>query len=149
MIIALPIYMEEEKEKKRGNKGFWLVILVIAVAIVVLWQTGVLAVGGGADGFQAVFLSNNQVYFGKLERSTSQYPVLKEVFYLQITQTLQPRDETAPPAQNVSLVKLGGELHGPEDAMVINRDHILFYEDLKADSQVTTAIKQFKESQGK
>ena len=73
--------------------------------------------------------------------------MLKEFYYPQVTQTLQPRDESEPAPPNINLVKLGGEIHGPTDEMRINRDHILFVEDLKADSQVVTAIKSFKESQ--
>ena len=45
---------------------------------------------------------------------------------------------------SVSLVKLGDELHGPADKMEINRDQILFIEDLKPNSQVVMAIKNYK-----
>jgi hypothetical protein len=58
-------------------------------------------------------------------------------------QQLQPGTET--PTANINLVKLGAELHGPTDEMRINRDHILFIEDLKDDSQVVQGIKRFKE----
>lgn len=135
-----------EEIKKKNKKWIWLFILIVIVVLLVLWQQDKLALGG-FDSYQAVFLTNNQVYFGKLSRADSKYPVLKEVYYLQVTQALQPRGQEETPTQNVSLVKLGGELHGPEDEMVINRDHILFYEDLKPDSQVVQAIKQFKEGQ--
>jgi hypothetical protein len=95
------------------------------------------------DNYQAVFLTNGQVYFGKLYRETSLYAVLREVYYLQLAQAPQPAGEGA--QVSINLVKLGSELHGPEDEMRINRDHILFVEDLKADSQVVKAIKQFKQ----
>lgn len=136
-----------DETSKKGSKVIWLVVLVVVVVLVVLWQTDNLGVAGGLDDYQAVFLSNNQVYFGKLANADSQYPVLHEVYYLQVTQTLQPKDQSAPPPPNINLVKLGGEIHGPTDEMRINRDHILFVEDLKADSQVVVAIKAFKESQ--
>ncbi len=131
---------------KRGNKFFLVVILVVVVVLLVLWWTGRLS-GIASSDYQAVFLTNNQVYFGKLSSPKSQYPVLREVYYLQITQTLQPREEAEQPIPNLNLIKLGGEIHGPSDRMFINRDQILFYEDLKPDSQVVTAIKQFKEGQ--
>jgi len=120
------------------------VVLVIVLGI--LWQTGVLSGQGGRADYQAVFLSNNQVYFGKLSNAASQYPVLKDIYYLQVTQVLQPADPNAP-QQQLNLVKLGGELHGPKDEMRINRDQILFVEDLKPDSQVVTAIESFKQGQ--
>jgi hypothetical protein len=94
-----------------------------------------------------VFLSNNQVYFGKLANRSGQYATLTDIYYLQITQPLQPEPRGAQPVPNINLVKLGGELHGPTDKMDINRDHILFVEDLKADSQVVNAIGAYKQSQ--
>ena len=46
--------------------------------------------------------------------------------------------------QQLVLIKFGTELHGPEDRMVINRDHILFWEDLKPDSTVVRSITNYK-----
>lgn len=88
--------------------------------------------------WQAVFLVNNQVYFGRLKNYNRGYVRLDDVYYLQITQALQPQAPGQPPQLN--LVKLGGELHGPEDRMFIPKDRILFFEDMKADSQVVQAI---------
>ena len=121
----------------------WLVLVALVVAG--LWYGGLLN-GGSAGKYQAVFLSNNQVYFGKLSNLNSNFPTLSDIYYLQVTQVLQPKAPNSP-AQQVNLVKLGGELHGPEDVMKINKDHILFVEDLKADSQVTNAIKDYKKNQ--
>ncbi len=125
------------------SKLVWLVVAVLVV--VVLWQSGVLPIRLSGK-YQAVFLSNNQVYFGKLYNANSSYPTLRDIYYLQVTQALQPKDPKNP-SQQINLVKLGGELHGPEDAMSINKSHILFFEDLKADSQVVAAIKDYKKSQ--
>jgi hypothetical protein len=49
--------------------------------------------------------------------------------------------------QGLSLVKLGNELHGPKDEMTINKAHIIFVEDLKADGKVVTAIDKYIEDQ--
>ena len=147
--------MTEEQNSKRKSSWICLVIVLILVVVGIVWWTGNLdrVLGGSSwtasDMYQAVFLTNDQVYFGKLTNADSQYPRLTDVFYLQVTQTLQPIGdaEASTPQQNINLIKLGGELHGPSDAMVINRDHILFFEDMKEDSQVVTAIRQYKESQ--
>jgi hypothetical protein len=94
--------------------------------------------------WRAVFLSNDQVYFGKF----SYYPfvgtvTLKDVYYLQVSQTIQPASgEEA--GQEVKVVKLGSELHGPTDKMVIPKSQILFYEDLRDDSAVVKTIQEFK-----
>jgi hypothetical protein len=37
-------------------------------------------------------------------------------------------------------------LHGPEDEMRINRDQILFTEDIKADGRVAQAIAEYKKN---
>mgnify|MGYP001567471508 CR=1 FL=1 len=131
---------------KKGSplKWFWLILVAVLIVVAFMWWSGELeAVVGSKGGYQAVFLTNDQVYFGKLSKIDSSYPVLRDVYYLQVTQALQPRDSNTP-ATNINLVKLGGELHGPKDEMVINRDHILFFEDLKDDSQIVTAIAQSK-----
>lgn len=125
------------------SKLVWLVVAVLVV--VVLWQSGVLPIRLSGK-YQAVFLSNNQVYFGKLYNANSGYPTLRDIYYLQVTQVLQPKDPKTP-SQQINLVKLGGELHGPEDEMSINKAHILFFEDLKSDSQVVAAINDYKKSQ--
>ena len=94
------------------------------------------------DGYQAVFLSNNQVYFGKLSELDSPYPMLSDVYYIQ---ALAPQDlSSASKAGQLQLVKLGSELHQPQDVMYLNRDQILFVEPLKAESQIVKSIEQFK-----
>lgn len=129
-------------------KRLWVLLIIIAVLVV--WQGISFSSGGkfffwGSEKYQAVFLDNNQVYFGKLSKENSSYPVLKNVFYLQVTRMLQPQDPSAQPIPDINLVKLGGELHGPEDEMIINKDHIIFIEDLKSGSQVLEAIMNFKD----
>jgi len=123
----------------------WVWLVVVVVALIALWKLGLIP-SGSSDKYQAVFLTNNQVYFGKLSSVKSAYPVLRDIYYLRVTQALQPKDPNAP-QQQINLVKLGGELHGPEDEMRINKTQILFVEDLKADSQVVTAINDFKKGQ--
>ena len=133
--------------KKRSSSSTWIIVILILVLIGLGWwwskgMGGGLS-GGTTDGYQAVFLTNNQVYFGKLATASGDYVTLKDIFYLQVGQPLQPSQ----PNSNVNLVKLGGELHGPTDQMKINREHILFIEDLKSDSQVMKGIEQYKASQ--
>lgn len=92
-------------------------------------------------GYHAVFLSNNQVYFGKLRNESSQYAVLEDVYYLR--QSANSGDETQ--SGKLDLVKRGRELHGPDKSMRINRDHILFIEDVRPDSDVGRAIQKAKQ----
>ena len=103
------------------------------------------------SGYQAVFLSNGQVYFGKLSDVSATYATLKDIYYLQVTQPpLQGSQQQGQQQQQqqaqLSLVKLGEELHGPVDEMKINRDQILFFEDIKEDGKVMTAIREYQKN---
>jgi len=87
---------------------------------------------------QAVFLTNNQVYFGELEDANRGYAKLTNVYYLRLAENLQQGSNGE--SQSLNLVKLGGELHGPEDAMFIPKDKIQFWENLSPSSRVVKAI---------
>ncbi len=96
-----------------------------------------------ARGYQAVFLDNGQVYFGKLSQSGKSYK-LSDIYYLQAGESLQQAASTSGGATpNIQLIKLGSELHGPTDAMYIERSNLLFWENLKDDSKVVEAIKKY------
>lgn len=96
------------------------------------------------DEYQAVFLEGGQVYFGKLKSMKDNHLNLIDVYYLNVNdQNVQP-DQSASAQQNLSLIKLGCELHGPRDQMIINREHVLFWENLKNDSRVAEAIKEWQ-----
>ena len=93
--------------------------------------------------WQAVFLTNGQVYFGHL-RTTGRYFVLKDIYYLQVPQPLQ-QESAGVVSANINLVKLGEELHGPDDFMYIDRDKVMFWENLKDTSKVVEAINRIKQ----
>jgi hypothetical protein len=128
-----------------GQKGkSWVLVMVFLLVVVAIgawyyWSQG----DESADTpivsgeYQAVFLDNGQVYFGKLDQSDEVFFTLTDVFYLQSGVAVT---ETA----NLALTKLGAEAHGPEDRMQINVDHVLFIEDMKSDSKVVQAIEQYK-----
>ncbi len=125
-----------------------LLVLAALVAGLYFWKSG-----DGHDAsfdkskFQAVFLSNGQVYFGKLDSLKGDYVELRNVYYLQVQQSVQPAKENNAEKSQVSLTKLGKELHGPTDKMNIKADQVLFWEDLKDDSTVVKAIKNFESQQ--
>ncbi len=102
-----------------------------------------------AKSYQAVFLSNGQVYFGKLHGIQTRTPVLDDVFYLQANESLQkaPTAATGTPETTnpqFSLIKLGQtEIHAPQDRIFLFKDQLLFWENLKADSQVIKTINEY------
>jgi hypothetical protein len=94
---------------------------------------------------QAVFLNGGQVYFGQIQALNGKYLRMTDVFYLRVNQQVQPNGQQQ--NSNPELVKLGCELHRPKDEMVINREQVTFWENLKEDSAETTvpgAIKKYK-----
>jgi hypothetical protein len=92
------------------------------------------------DGIYGVFLTNGQVYFGTIAKEDDKSLNLSNIYYIQSKDGTS--DQPANPS-DVSLLKLGNELHGPEDWMEINRSNVQFIEKLKEDSKVAKAIKAY------
>ncbi len=151
----------KKKNRKRATLKR-LVPLLVAVVVVVagvwtvnraLFMFGNRSIDKGL--YQAVFLSNGQVYFGKLHNLRGEYIDLREIYYLQMqnSDNQQSDDEAADAMSNletasdVKLIKLGNELHGPTDKMMINKDQVLFWENMQSDSKVSQAIGQYKQGQ--
>lgn len=84
--------------------------------------------------YQAVFLIAGQTYFGKLTIDGDDY-LLRDVFYLNA-----PQEGTS----SGQLIKRGNELHGPVEPMVIPSRSVLFFENMRGDSEVMGAIRAFK-----
>lgn len=148
-------FAKEQKSKKP------IILAIVAVAVVLVIAIGgwTLASSGASSGaapaidngkYQAVFFTNGQVYFGKLKPFNSEYMELTNVYYLQAKTTsddskLQSTTDNAN-LDNVTMIKLGEEIHGPEDKMIISKDQVLFYENLKTDGKVAQAIEKYKSS---
>ena len=154
--------MPRSSREGGSSKGPWIVLLtivVIVVALGLLFRDKLFDKGASGEiattaNYQAIFLTNGQVYFGNLTEIDKAYLKLNDIYYLQVTPVLQtgtPGDLEGQPTQQqqqqLSLVKLGNELHGPVDEMFINRDHVLFIEDLKEDGRVVQAIKDYEAGQ--
>ncbi len=127
-------------------------VLLITVSLLLGALTLYLSIGGtnseakyvDETKFQAVFLNGGQVYFGKVRTLNNRFITIDNIYYLRVNQQVQPnQSETTTTNQDVSLAKLGCELHGPTDVMVINRDQVLFWENLKEDGQVAQAISKY------
>jgi hypothetical protein len=140
------------QKKKTGSLGLIVVVLFIVIAFVialgVVVYPSLRSMQSPNDSWRAVFLTNGQVYFGHMYNQMGQYVTLKDIYYLDVSTPLQASDtEGAANAEQdsqIRLIKLGEEIHGPKDTMQINRDHILFIEDLKEDSKVVQSILQNK-----
>ncbi|MDP6571565.1 MAG: hypothetical protein QF747_01875 [Patescibacteria group bacterium] len=135
---------------RSGGSSIGTVVLIVVILVIgFLWMSQTRISGYNQD-WQAVFLTNGQVYFGQVKKQNNVELVVKDIYYLQVTRPLQQTEEGEQqqnPQGELSLVKLGNELHGPTDSMFINRDHVLFVEDLKDDSNVVQAIDNYKTGQ--
>lgn len=124
-----------------------LVLLLAGAALIAIIAL-LLSLGGPGQAkaiddnrYQAVFLNNGQVYFGKISNLNDKFIDLRNIYYLQ---TSGGGEAEAQASSNVSLVKLGCELHAPFDQMVINYDQVIFWENLQDSSQVVKAINDYK-----
>lgn len=145
-------------KKNKSNKNYkltrvgggilGLLVLALVVAVIgVISFSGKSAEAGYVDEskMQAVFLQTGQVYFGKINADSVKGNsfTLSDIYYLQTSNTGTSTEQTNANT-NVSLVKLGCELHAPVDSMVINRDQVTFWENLQDSGQVAKAVATFK-----
>lgn len=144
------------KPPKSKKSLTFAAICIGVVSILVVIVIGVMglnklaaegAIKSGSDQYQAVFLSNNMVYFGKLSNINGDFVKMTDIYYLQVQQQQGDQKTQQQQQSQLSLAKLGNELHGPEDAMFINRKEIMFWENLKTDGKVVQAIKNYKSGQ--
>ena len=88
------------------------------------------------DRYQAVILSNDKVYFGRLTDASDTFFELEEAFFLRETR----ESEDAEPVR--SLLPINRELHAPENSMLISKDDVVLVENLAEDSPLLTEIKR-------
>ena len=147
------------RSAKRPENSSWvkglitlvIVLVVIAGGIYLIFDFsgsgGIFSRTGLQSDWQAVFLTNGQVYFGKVVKMDKESVMLTNIYYLQVvTQPLQRSVEgeaEQQPEQRLTLIKLGNEIHGPRDEMIINRDHVVIIEDLRNDGRVVQAISDY------
>ena len=132
---------------RRGVKGIIGAVagLLVVIALVVggVWAFRHLGLPSYIDTgkYQAVFLQNGEFYFGKITSVNDSDVQLEKVFYVQ---KATPKEGDATQT-NLELIKLGSEVHGPEDRMVINRKQVLYIENLKSESKVVDNINKYFE----
>lgn len=140
-------------KRNRSDDGKWGrigVVAAVAAVVILLVAVIVLSLVGNNDTqkessyvdsskLQAVFLNTGQVYFGNVTKLNNSYMILTNIYYLQTT-------NGANNSTNVTLVKLGCELHQPDDQMIINQEQVTFWENLHDSGQVAKAVADFKKN---
>lgn len=155
-LSSTPLAGGRKKENSSWVKGLiTLIVVLIIIGGGIYLIASYTGIGGSLISrgqpfqaeWQAVFLTNGQVYFGKVAKIDEGFVYLKSIYYLQIITSQdtigQPPDVQTQPEQRLTLIKLGNEIHGPLDEMRINRDHVVMIEDLKDDGRVVQAINDY------
>lgn len=122
------------KKIKDLNQGAWLLRFTFLAALFLFLGCGVSDLQFSTE-YQAVFLDNGQVFFGKLADTGSSFLTLRDIYYVQ-TMMEREKKETS----NV-LVKRGSEWHNP-DFMRINTRHVLVIEPVGPGSRVAQLIRE-------
>lgn len=140
--------------KNKSDRNKWTRIgtmtLIVAIVVLLIALVAFVSFGGGksedkyvdTNKLQAVFLNTGQVYFGNIKSLNNKYFVLTNIYYLQTANNSSGASTSA--NSNVTLVKLGCELHEPFDQMVINSDQVTFWENLQDNGQVAKAVNTFE-----
>lgn len=146
-----------KNNQKKNNRKLVAIIVgaVVALAVVLLsgWLLSRTSTAATIDDnkYQAVFFTNGQVYFGKLSQVNANYFKLTDVFYIQAQEADATNADSKNPQQtsnnstDIRLIKLGSEVHGPDDEMIISKDQVLFYENLKKDGKVSDSIIKYND----
>jgi hypothetical protein len=142
------------KNKRDRNKWARVGVVALGAAIVILLVALVATISFGGpksedkyvdtSKLQAVFLNTGQVYFGNIKSLNNKYFVLSNIYYLQAANNNGSSNSNTSANNNITLVKLGCELHEPYDQMVINSDQVTFWENLQDNGQVAKAVATFE-----
>jgi hypothetical protein len=86
--------------------------------------------------YQAVILSNDKVYFGKLSAASDDFYELQQAFFLRETR----ENAEAEPVR--ALLPVNREIHAPDNTMLIRKSEVVLVENLAKDSPILTEIKR-------
>lgn len=96
----------------------------------------------------AVYLGNNQVYFGHIASVTDSTITLADAYFLEVYQEPAPKASSEnfaleqPPQQAFRLIRRGDEkILSSDHTLFINRTAVLYWEKLTSESEVAKLIK--------
>jgi hypothetical protein len=87
---------------------------------------------------QAVVLSNDRVYFGRLKESGPRYLKLAHAHYLKQE---QGTDKDKKPTVVQKVVRISEELQHPRTTILLNRDNVIAIEELGPNSSVAQIVR--------
>jgi hypothetical protein len=126
-----------------GRKSLVVLAAGVVVGAAGLWLVAFHDLTPGAriglnTPYQAVLLTNGQVFYGRLDKLGSPFPVLTEVYYVVQNQVNQDTKQVSN-----TLIRRGKEWHAP-DRMILNGAHIVLVEPVRTDSVVAKLIEELR-----
>jgi hypothetical protein len=147
---------EKIAEKKCCHRNWLpLIMYVVLVLIIILSGVKLFLLNYQYDrlidkkAYQVVFLSNGESYFGQLRNIGFKTYSLSDVYYLKYSSSQQEAEATSEEATtevvadnyDIKLIHLGDqEFYKPDSQMIINKDQVVYWENLQADSEVMKFI---------
>lgn len=128
------------KNKRRLITVAILVLGIILAATVLRFFTSGIP-GVDPSRYQAVFLSDGTVYMGKLSVVDGAHYKLTKVYFFTSSQAAVTADKSSQSlTPSNAIVRLENGSLGADNEMTIQRDKVLFYENLKNDGAVAKLI---------
>lgn len=134
----------------RNKLKFSLLVLIVATLAFVLFRfvtnsSSSSVTGVKKDYYQAVFLIDGTQYVGRLtSQDSGHYKLMNVYFVSSAEQPIVSDSSSAQTTGQVSLTKLEAGLLNAENEMIIPKDKVLFYENLKPDGQAAKLLDRNK-----
>lgn len=141
-----------KRREARGGGTNWGAVLAALVLGLLLGGFAMTLVGDDTDDdaaatdqfagaidearYQAVILSNDKVYFGKIEAVSDEFYRLDDAFFLRETRA------SAEAEPERALLPINREIHAPENSMLIRKDEVVLVENLDEESPIQTEIER-------
>lgn len=121
-----------------------LVALIAALGVLFFVVASAPALRVDKSKYQVIYLANGQAYFGKLQNTRGEFLVVRTPYTMQSVQpTPLNADEAQATTQDTSttLVKVSGQVYGPEESIALRAEQVIFWQNLRDDSKVSQALK--------
>ena len=120
---------------------------IVVAGLVMIGSIGMVACKGAngtsassGEPYFALTLTSGSLFFGHIIKQDNQYITLKDVYYLQ--RTPPPAGSKKDEGPGLTLVKQENDPYGPKNQLIVNREHLLLYQELRDDSKVVEVIRQ-------
>lgn len=135
-----------EDGRRRGPSQLLAALVAAVVIALVAGLAGYLlagqrdALGGELDegSFQAVVLSNDRVYFGRMQGRRGDFYLLTDVYFLRETPGAEGEEAVR------EVLPLSAELQQPENRLLVHEAHLVVVENLDRDSEVLRTIERLE-----